>query len=236
MRVVLALVAVLAACTSPDDAPDALPTDAPEPAAVAEAEASADGFDAQAWLAEARALPTDDVEGRTAHTAALADAVDWKRACDSYVDPTTGEVVYEPTPDDAAGFGRGDLDVTDVGPEEAVVAITCYFGAYQGAYALVHVDGPDVSLLSAPALDADGWPLDVAQSHFSTPALSGFAEGEVVTFAKGRGLGDCGTLIRYAAGGDDTLAVREVRQRACGDAVPDPLPPPDEWPVVYAAE
>lgn len=230
MRAVLALALVLAACTPPEsEAPPA----APRADAIGPAPAPA-GFDAQAWLAEARALATDadGFDARTAHAEALAEAVDWPTACDTYVDPETGEPVYDPFD---GGFPRGDFEVADLGDASAVVAVVCTFGAYQGTYALVRIDGQDVGLLTAPALAADGRPLDVDEGWFGTPDFGGFEEGVLTTFMKSRGLGDCGRFVRYGVGDGDRLTVEEVRERDCLPDLPDDLPPPSAWPVVYSS-
>ena len=42
--------------------------------------------------------------------------------------------------------------------------------------------------------------------------------------------------VQYAMNGTEALTVREVRERDCGPDIPDVLPPPEEWPVVYTAQ
>jgi len=235
MRLLSLLLALgLSACAS--DAPADTPEPAPAPVAAGPEADAPNGFDVQAWLAQARTMETAELDARRAHGNALAEGVDWKRACDTYVDPATGQETYDPIADEDGGIARGDFEVAEVGPGEAVVAVVCYFGAYQGSHALVWIDGPDARILSAPALDADGQPLAARERQFSTPDLSRFADGVVETFGKGRGMGDCGTLVRYAHDGRGALAVREVRQRECGDTIPDEIPPPGEWPVVFSSQ
>lgn len=231
----LALAAsLLAAC-----APDAPPADAPRTADPSTVDA--DGFDAAAWLAAADTLgfdpeTTEFDSDETVRAKALADTLDalvgWRRSCDTAVDPDTGETVYEPLDPDAGDWSRGTLSVGRVSPREAVVAVTCQFGAYQGSYALVYFRGDDAVSLRAPALDEAGQPGAVAERTFATPDWAGLDRRTFTTFAKARGIGDCGRLATYALTGSDTLAVREVRQRECGDAPPDEIDP-TAWPVVY---
>ena len=227
---VLSAAIVLAACSP--DAPPAGPT--PD---------TSGGFDAQAWLAEAREVAVgaegadlDDPGTDRMKTLAgeLNAAADWRRACDTFADYDTGEMTYDPVPPGEGHWIRGTMEIEDVSDTEAVVAITCDFGAYQGSYALVHIDGATARVLTAPEFTASGRPDGPRTGTFSTPFLGEASEGTISTFARARGLGDCGLYITYALG--DDLTVREVRERDCDSDVPDPLPPPDEWPVVYAAD
>ncbi|MEM6327639.1 MAG: DUF1176 domain-containing protein [Bacteroidota bacterium] len=253
--VLAATALLLAACASPDATTDAprLGTEAEietatETATEAETEARApaadspDGFDAQAWLAEARGLGFDPEtssydDNETDRMKALASdlnaAADWRRACDTYLDYETGEMVYDPLPPESDHWVRGTFEIGDLSETEAVVAVTCHYGAYQGSYAFVHIDGDRVAVLSTPELDDGGQPLEARQTAFSTPGFSRLGEGLLTTFGKSRGLGDCGDYRTYALGDADGLTLREVRRRECGDDIPDPLPPPSEWPVIF---
>ncbi|OZC02099.1 DUF1176 domain-containing protein [Rubricoccus marinus] len=234
--------------------------DAPETTGAAP-EASgetASGFDAQAWLAEAKGLrfdaegsemldeasgdEIDDAgpdEAETLRAQALAaeldEAVGWRRACDTYIDEN-GAAVYEPTPTEGAHWARGTLDVGLITETEAVVAVTCDFGAYQGSYALVRIRGDRATLLRAPATDENGQPMDASETTFSTPSWDRLTDRVVTTFGRARGIGDCGNFITYALASGDEMELSEVRQRACGDTIPDDIPPPEAWPVVYTAE
>lgn len=245
-RHLLALAALLLAsggCTDPS-APEAS-TSAP-PASETSPEASGDDFDAQAWLEAAAGIAfdpetidpeSDETQAARALANELNDAVEWKRACDTYLDYETGEPIYEPLTDDMASWVRGTLDVGRISDTEAVVAVTCDFGAYQGSYALVHIRGTDATLLKAKALGEAGRPLPRTIGTFSTPDWDDLGSGTLSTFGRARGLGDCGTLATYALpASGDLLEIREVRQRECADDIPEPLPPPSEWPIVYTAE
>lgn len=239
---VLAPALLLVACATSDSSPepesDPLGVSTPSMPAV-------DGFDAQAWLAEARAFgfdpessgyDDDGTDRMKALSAELNEAADWRRACDTYLDYETGEEIYEPTPPGEGHWVRGTFEIGDVSETEAVVAITCDFGAYQGSYAFVHIAGDRVALLTAPSVDEEGQPSGPADGTFSTPDFSRLGTGFLSTFAKARGLADCGLYVTYAMGEGSTLSVHEVRERDCGDDIPDDLPSPEEWPVVYTAE
>ena len=254
MRLLL-LALLLTACASPDSAPDpaggssrlGAPADVPE-AGAPEEEAPADtldGFDAQAWLAEAREVGVgvygadldDPGTVRMKELAGELDAVaGWRRACDTYRDYETGEEVYDPVAPGEGSWARGTFEVAEISDGQSLVAVTCDFGAYQGGYAFVRITGNDVELLTAPLLDEGGQPSGPTYGIFGTPDLTEASAGILRTFAKARGLGDCGVYVEYAMGEGDSLSVQEVRQRECGDDIPDPFPAPSDWPVVYRAE
>lgn len=235
MRSLLAALAILlAACASEAPPPD--PSLEPAPGAGAD-DGSADTtpFDAQAWLQEHAAAFENNAEyeenvrlGR----AALADLpLDVERACFEW----EGEP-YEPSDDLPHAYGI--LSLIEIGPQEVVVEATCSFGAYQGTYAMLHLQGPEIALVEAPEWNPETGAL---QTH---PVLGGFSDYSsppdrtFSVFIKSRGLGDCGVWTQYRLGEQiGTVEPLEVRERDCdqflGDE--DELPPPDEWPVVWSA-
>ena len=243
MRLVTAaLLLGLGACS---DAPAEV---ASSPAPPTSGPGTGDGFDAQAWLAEARAVRASiegegsemEMSGDAADRArelahVLAEAADWKRACDTIVDPETGETTYEPTPQDGGPIYYGLFEIGEVSETEAVVSLICSFGAYQGTYALVHIDGDRADVVRAPAVGVDGRPMEVADGAFATPDWTEIADGSFTTLALARGLGDCGRLTRYDRIAPDSAAVREVRERDC-DGDPADAPPPADWPLLFPAD
>ena len=229
MRSVVLLL-VLAGCA----ADTTQPTEPPPPASA---------FDAQQWLTRARAFAYDPMDDDAGDDEAVADsmraltdelntAVDWTRACNTYVDSETGEVEMDSLGTSGGHFARGLYDVGELSATEAVVAVTCDFGAYQGSYALVHIDGDRAQTLRAALLNADGQPTPFAQSAFGTPRWDALANRQLETFALMRGLGDCGTLTTYGLTASDSLTIDAVRQRDCTDTPPDTLDP-DSWPLLY---
>lgn len=245
----LLVLALLAAGCAAPDAPDAGPDlSADTPAArVANPDTStvtpAD-FDAAAWLAEARplsgvtwsdSLGNEDPRYPDALALTARLPLGWERACDTYEDYDTGEMVYEPT-EPGGGHGlRGTLEVADLPGGEAVVGVVCNFGAYQGSYALVHVAGSRAALLRAPALDENSQPTDRPWPVFSTPR---FEPGSATfsTLGLARGLGDCGTFARHRIAGLGRVETVEVQAQECRvDADPHSAPQAGDWPVVYSA-
>ena len=205
------------------------------------------GFDAAAWLVRARAadappLAEDDTtalegayEARLALEKRLTDELDpatgWMRACDTYWDPETGREVTELT-EPGGGHGlRGTYDVATIAPGEAVAIITCDFGAYQGSYVLVHIEGARATLLRSVDVDLDGQPVGPPSAVFSTPSVE---DGSrlFTTFAAARGPADCGLLARYRLGAGSEATLVEARGRDCDDR-PESAPPAEDWPVVF---
>lgn len=229
-RATLLLAAVLAGCSA-----------APRPALP-----RTSGFDASEWLARARAAddrtaeddataPEDAYQARLAAEKQLAAELDpatgWMRACDTYWDAETGREVTDPTEPGGGHLLRGSYDVFAVAPGEAVVAVTCDFGAYQGSYVLVHIEGAHAVLLRAADVDHEGRPFGPPSAVFSTPSLEDGAR-VFETFAKARGLADCGARSRYRVGAGAEATLVEVRARDCDDR-PEDAPPVENWPVVF---
>ncbi|MEL6615977.1 MAG: hypothetical protein AAFQ43_09575, partial [Bacteroidota bacterium] len=157
---------------------------------------SEDGdFDGRAWLDAANEVAFDlesedpddaQIEAVRALSAELGEVVDWKRGCDTYLDYETGEPVYDPIPDDVASWVRGLLSIGMISDSEAVVAVTCDYGAYQGSYALVHVRENGATLLRARALGEKGLPVPRLVATFSTPDWDDLGSGIVRTFGLAR--------------------------------------------------
>ncbi len=230
----LPLLLVLAGCAAarPDEA--AVP---PRPAAAAR-------FDAASWLEQARAVDvrmaeddaaTDAMMARLAAekrlTAALDAATGWARACDTYWDATAWQEVTDATEPGGGHFLRGTYSLYDLAPGEAVAAIVCDFGAYQGSYALVHLDGARANLLRAAYVDFDGAVSGPPSAVFATPAFDAGAR-TFETLALSRGLGDCGLLQRYSVGPGREARLVQARARDCDDRATE-APPPQEWPITF---
>ena len=195
-------------------------------------------IDAADWLARARPVALESVadadldDQRISQAYALATeldaAVGWVRACDTYWNPETQRLVTE---DASAGYTRGLFMLHDIGPAEAIVAVTCDFGAYQGSYALVHVAGPRAALLVGMQVSETGAPFGPPVPVYATPAFDAGAHS-FTTLGVSRGLGDCGVRASYDVSGFGTATLVEARGRACDDR-PGDAPPPEDWPVVY---
>ena len=230
----------LSACTSPEPAN---PISSPEP----DTETTPGGFDAQEWLADARAVAisindADFDDPRMDRMKRLADELDdnagWRRACDTYLDYDTNEMVYDPIPPGGGHWARGTLEVADISDTEAVIAITCSYGAYQGGYTFVHIAGERVAVLSTPELDDGGVPLgqDKLQTVFSTPDVfthSGRRHCHVCSCTRP---GRLRHLLRLPnRRGRYAFAPPTPATATVVATSPDDLPPPSEWPIVYTA-
>ena len=252
MRYLLPLL-VLVACAQPEPSEPAT-HEATEltPVAPSSVTPPSSDFDARAWLEQTRPLveaydtATDPEAARAAiqdQADLLDEALDWRRACDTYWDPTTNAAVYDPLAREDEDFGRGMLYLDPLDDGSTLISVTCYFGAYQGSYALVLIKpapaeagGDRAMLVQTPDLDENDQPVNRLTGVFGTPDVVDPAQGLFETFSKGRGLGDCGTFVRYRLAENGRAEVREVRSRNCGAEIPEELPPPNEWPVVYRAD
>jgi hypothetical protein len=206
--------------------------------------AQAQPFDARAWLAAAtEATGGVDVEtvdfddARIARIKALADTLDaavgWRAACFSYWDPEAQRVVQEPADAYTDHWSHGMMELFPFGEGEALAAVTCTFGAYQGTHAVVHVAGDRATLLRAQDYDEHGQPYGPPSAVFSTVMAVEPRTRTFATFARWRGLGDCGMYTQYRVGPAGEAETLKVRARDCGDTIPDELPPPQDWPVVF---
>jgi hypothetical protein len=239
LLLVLALAALLACASEPALPGTPAEIDAAEAGARSEPATPADSFDVQAWLAEVQALDESDYDTLVARSRRLADrleteaALDWRRACDTYRDPTTGEEVYDPVgPEQEAMIGRGLMDVSPLGEGEAAVSILCAMGAYQGSWTLVHIERDRVALVRTAQLDEGYQPTAFETATFGEPLFEPDSH-DFTTFVRSRGRGDCGAFTRYRLGTGGRAEIVEIRARDCDEEIPDELPPPEEWPVVY---
>ena len=236
MRLLLALPVAILTCAGPD---------AVAPAAVAQPAAA---FDARAWLREALPLLTDTTyaydfdDPRTAQIKALTDrldeAVEWRRGCDTYWDYEAGTLVYDPLPEDGGPWSRGTMTLGSRSDDEAVVVVTCNFGAYQGSYALVHLRGERAALVTARDIRLDdGRFAPEPNAVFGTPYFDDLPPGVFETHALSRGLGDCGLHARYRLTGFGEATVLEVRERGCDEPCEtEGCLDPATWPVVFAID
>ncbi|MEM7788092.1 MAG: DUF1176 domain-containing protein [Bacteroidota bacterium] len=235
-RLLLLPTLLLAACASPEA--DPTPSPASEPAASGMADGAvpeADTpFDARAWLADVESALADTSQQDGIWTTVRGDVWDrvearlgLDRACDTYYD---GEALAFDPIQDPDTPRRGLLEAVRLGDDEAVVVAQCGFGAYQGSYVLVHVEGAEAVLYEAPV---DPGVSDLRAAVLSTPSVDPEAR-TVTTFGRARGLGDCGIYAIYRLGAGAALDAVEVRERECQDEIPDEIDP-STWPVVYSA-
>lgn len=241
----LSIVLALSACTS-----GPAPTDGPARSATrggptrdAATRGGARTPSAADWLARARQADAPPLGDGTPPDAAYAAqlvaekritdeidaAVGWARACDTYWDAAAGREVWDATATPHAL--RGTYDVHAVGPDEAVAAVTCDFGAFQGAYVLVHVQAGRADLLRAAYVGPDGAVSGPPSPIFATPRFTPGAR-TFDTLALARALGDCGLLSRYRLGTGAAATLVEARSRDCDERATT-APPPETWPVAF---
>lgn len=120
-----------------------------------------------------------------------------------------------------------------VGPDRYLVEVQCSGGAYQGSYNYVLYDlqatPARATLLRFPSFDGErwSWEADVAGVPSFVPEAK-----ELELFSKARGVGDCGSLVRYAFP-EGRPRLLWLRARECSAELPGgTVPPPGEWPLV----
>ena len=111
----------------------------------------------------------------------------------------------------------------------ALVFVTCYTGAYQGAALVFRVarDGSDLTRLSlpAPALSGDASP----RADFDLLVDAGYdpRTGTLSQYARGRGIGDCGHHARWLFDGHAFRLSHYAEMTRCGGLRAD------DWPVLW---
>lgn len=109
----------------------------------------------------------------------------------------------------------------------------CDLGAYQGTYQLVLWD--DVTR-QGKIIQTEEYDFETGKIG-KTDYLFGVADfdkqtGIFTTFAKCRGIGDCGSMTKFLPLKDDKLAINEIRAKLDCDGI---FVPVEEWPLVYSA-
>jgi Protein of unknown function (DUF1176) len=112
-------------------------------------------------------------------------------------------------------------------------AMFCDLGAYQGTYQMVlwNDETREGTIASAQMYDYETKAIEKTDYLFGNPYFDE-ATGSLATFAKGRGIGDCGMYTAFNPMEDDRFLVREIRAKDACDGVYIPF---EEWPVIYTA-
>jgi hypothetical protein len=225
MRLLLVFaLAGLLACVSdyePAAGPSAAtPATTPAEAAPRTAPAPRDTLDLRRWIEAALALDEiEDYEQRAARARALTDELDavtgWKEAC--YPEEAEGNLMLYPL----SGGGY-------------VAEVTCFLAAYQANFTVVYVAPERATVLPLPLYDETGAVLDPEATNFGGLLMDDDpTDRRFAIFSKSRGMGDCGSWSLYEVSAGAAARAVEVRMRGCEMELPDELPPPQEWPVVY---
>jgi hypothetical protein len=114
-----------------------------------------------------------------------------------------------------------------------VVRLQCFLGAYQGSSDFVRIEGDVGNVYAVYPLKVETFEDSAVVTRSMLGGLSGYdpATGTVTTFAKGRGIGDCGTYFVHRIDNDaDKLVLLEQRAKDECDGV---YVEPAEYPIVY---
>lgn len=125
---------------------------------------------------------------------------------------------------DPATFGAQSWQLGD---DTTLYAVTCTMGAYQGS-SLMFLRGPyGFKVLAFAAFERDlGWYAqhEIVLESFDEKSL------ELRTFAKARGVGDCGAAGRFQWTGYD-FRLLEYRYKDCAEQIDEEGLA--DWPVIY---
>src|SRR5262249_10888046 len=118
----------------------------------------------------------------------------------------------------------------DLGKGSTLYVVSCIVGAYQTGSVLL-VGGQD----GLRALDFPAYSTGYGWSGTQVIVVESFdtKDKTLMTFAKARGLGDCGSTAQYRW----TDFAFELREYTYKDCIDDGSASPDEdWPVIYKAK
>lgn len=137
--------------------------------------------------------------------------------------------------------GDSGLEFYELGNNKWLLEVVVGFGAYQGTYRYYFLDESRNQKSWKEVLFRQlAWNHSDEIREILEPELSGIPSfdlesGLITTFYKGRGIGDCGSLITYKFTDGETELV-EYRHRDLPDSDEEidfeNIPPPEEWEVV----
>jgi len=116
-----------------------------------------------------------------------------------------------------------DIIATELSSGKTLWAVCSNAAAYNTVYRMWIVAGGAVAKASFPAPDTDD------PAELMNPALSD-DESMLNSYAKGRGIGDCGELSDWAWDGTRFRLVNLVRMDTCRGVMPD------DWPTLFRAK
>ena len=167
-----------------------------------------------------------------AERARLRAMLGWPDTCEA-----SFQELHSPERDASAFPGTG-VERHALGDGRTLYCILCDQAAYQGVYVAVLQEKPDGpgTLLRFPLYDrSDGKVTRTEETELAGTLDFTPRTGELAIFSKARGVGDCGSFVRYAfpATGPSRVRVVEARARACSDRPPQGNGiDPATWPLV----
>jgi len=178
------------------------------------------------------ALTAEALRQNATERARLRHLLGWPEDCEQ-----SFQELLSPEGRGATTLGTG-VESHPLGDGRTLYCVQCDLAAYQGTYVIMLQEKPDGpgTLLRFPLYDRDGAKIVRSEDTFLAGALDFVPRtGELTVFTKARGLGDCGSYVRYAfpATGPKRVQVVEARVKGCSDRPPqETVITPDTWPLV----
>lgn len=181
---------------------------------------------------ELTALVATGLAQGKAQRARLRDMLGWPDDCEAaFAD------LVSPEGGDRKTLGSG-VETHPLEGGRTLYCVLCDQAAYQSVYVVVlqeKAGGPG-RLLRFPLYDKDGAKIVRSEENQLVGALDFVPRtGELAVFSKARGIGDCGSYVRYAfpATGPSPVTVVEARVRGCSQKPPEAtMIDPGTWPLV----
>jgi uncharacterized protein len=179
--------------------------------------------------AELTAMASEGLKKSAAERARLRTMLGWPNECE-----TSFQELLSPDGRDMPSLGTG-VEPHALGDGRTLYAVQCEQAAYQGAFVVLLQDKPDGPgrLLQFPQYDTDGKKvIRSVDANLAGELAFNDKTKELTVFAKARGLGDCGSLVRYAFPPTGDPTVGEARIRACSDRSVQHYQDPTKWDLV----
>jgi hypothetical protein len=178
------------------------------------------------------ALTAEALRQNAAERARLRKLLGWPENCEQ-----SFQELLSPDGRGATTLGTG-VESHPLGDGRTLYSVQCDLAAYQATYVIMLQEKPEGpgTLLRFPLYDRDGTKIVRSEDTFLAGALD-FAPrtGELTVLTKARGIGDCGSYVRYAfpATGPKRVQVVEARVKGCSDRPPqETIIDPGTWPLV----
>jgi uncharacterized protein len=179
--------------------------------------------------AELEALAAAGSRQSLEERAKLRTRLGWPDACEA-----SFQDLASPQGQDRKNLGTG-VESHALGDGRTLYCVQCDLAAYQATYVALLQDKPDGpgTLLRFPQYDREGAKVTRTES----PDLVGLLDfdaktGELTVSYKARGIGDCGSLVRYAFPAAGAPKVVEARVKACSDHPRERDADTSTWPLV----
>lgn len=152
------------------------------------------------------------------------DILKWDASCDEFF------------PQNIEAGSYLDVSPHSISPSEQIIYVICNVAAYQesGIVYYYNSDTQQAKQLSFEYIFQDN---ELSPTSITTQELTGVtidADHQLTSFAKGRGIGDCGNISSYSWNQNSkSYEVAEVREQVCTSQLVPNSASPESWPIIY---